>query len=154
MLETLIYTFLLSISPLGEARVGIPYAILNNIHFSWAFAVGLMANLLVYPILTLLINTFNIKLWPYKPYKKGVIKLSQMAKKGAGANIQKYGFWGLMLFVMIPLPGTGAYMGTIAAAIFKISHRKAFLAISLGVLVSCIIMVIGSYFGNIGLSLF
>lgn len=154
MNEILIYTFLLSISPFGEARLGIPYAVLNNIHWIPAFGIGLIANLLVYPLLMWLIDTFNIKLWSYKPYKKSVVRLSQMAKKGVGPNIQKYGFWGLMIFVMIPLPGTGAYMGTIAAAIFKINRRQAFFAISLGILISCIAMVVLSYFGNMGLQLF
>lgn len=154
MIEILVYTFLFSISPFGEARLGIPYAILNNVHFSVAFGIGLLANLCIYPILMWLIDTFNVKFWPYRPYKKGVIKLSQMAKKGVGPNIQKYGFWGLMIFVMIPLPGTGAYMGTIAAAIFKISRKKAFLAISIGVFISCVVMAIASYLGNLGLSLF
>jgi uncharacterized membrane protein len=49
-----------------------------------------------------------------------------MAKKSMGDKIQKHGFWGLMIFVMIPLPGTGAYMGTIAAALFKVERKKRF----------------------------
>jgi uncharacterized membrane protein len=154
MFEILLYTFLFSISPLGEARVGIPYAVINDVHIVWAFVVGLIANLLVYPLMMWLIDTFNIKLWPYPAYKKSVIKLSRMAKKGAGSKIEKYGFWGLMIFVMIPLPGTGAYMGTIAAAIFKIERRQAFWAISLGILVSCILMAVGSHLGALGFSMF
>lgn len=56
-----------------------------------------------------------------------------------------------MIFVMIPLPGTGAYLGTIAAAIFKIDTKKAFWAVSIGVIISCIIMTAVSYWGNMGL---
>ena len=152
--EILFYTFLLSLSPFGEARAGIPYAVLNDVHFSWALLVGLVGNLLVYPVFMWLIDTFNERLWPYRPYKKAVIRLSRMAKKGAGDNISKYGFWWLMVFVMIPLPGTGAYMGTIAAAIFGIERRQAFRAISLGVLISCLIMAFGVHLGSLGLSLF
>jgi uncharacterized membrane protein len=59
-----------------------------------------------------------------------------------------------MIFVMIPLPGTGAYVGTIAAAIFKIERRQAFMAISLGVIISCIIMAVASHYGNLGLNSF
>lgn len=152
--EILLYTFLLSISPLGEARSGIPYAILNDVHFAPAFLVGLIANLLVYPVFMWLIDNFNERLWIYRPYRKSVVKLSQMAKRSAGDNIRKYGFWGLMIFVMIPLPGTGAYSGTIAAALFKIERRAAFAAISLGILVSCLIMALVSYLGNLGLDWF
>ncbi|WP_192823693.1 small multi-drug export protein [Rufibacter sp. LB8] len=151
MLDVLIYTFLLSISPLGEARAGIPYAVLNDIPIFWAFLVGLLGNLLIFPLIMWLIDTFSQKLWPNRRYRKGVVHFSRRAKKGVGGSVEKYGFWGLMVFVMIPLPGTGAYMGAIAAYVLKIERRKAFLATSLGVLVSCVIMAVGSYYGNLGL---
>ena len=151
MLHDLIITFLISISPLGEGRVGIPYAVLRGVPFPIAFATGVFANLLVFPLLTWLIDFFNVRLWQHRIYKKGVIKVSRMAKKKAASSIQKYGFWGLMVFVMIPLPGTGAYLGTIAASIFKIERKKAFWAISFGVVIACIIMTFAAHWGNKGL---
>lgn len=153
MIEKLIYTFLLSISPLGEARTGIPYAILQDVPFFWAFAIGLLGNLLIFPLLMWLIETFSAKLWPNRMYRRGVIKLSRRAKNGVGPNVRKYGFWALMLFVMVPLPGTGAYLGTIAAYVLKLERQNAFWAISIGVMISCIIMAIGSYYGNKGLEM-
>lgn len=149
----LLYVFLLSISPLGEARAGIPYGILNDVHIVWVFIVGLIANLLIFPLFMWLINTFSVKLWPLRPYKKSVVYFSRRAKKNIGATSQRFGFWALMLFVMIPLPGTGAYMGTIAAFVLKMERKRAFIAVSLGVLISCIIMTAGSHFGNLGLDL-
>lgn len=151
MLEILIFTFLLSASPFGEARTGIPYAVVNDLPIAWAFVVGLVANLLIFPALMWVIDTFSRRLWSSRAYRRSAIHFSKRAKRGVGADIQKYGFWGLMIFVMIPLPGTGAYMGTIAAYVLKIDRGKAFLAISIGVLVSCILMAVGSYFGNMGL---
>lgn len=153
MLETLLYTFLLSISPFGEARAGIPYAILNNVNFILAFVVGTVANVFVFPLFMCLIDKLSPKFWPIRIYKKGVIYLSKRAKKIAGANVKKHGFWGLMVFVMIPLPGTGAYMGTIAANIFKIERKRAFLAISLGVIISSAFMAAGTYLGQLGYTL-
>ncbi|MEX2593119.1 MAG: small multi-drug export protein [Anditalea sp.] len=153
MLEKLLYTFLISISPFGEARAGIPYAILKDVPFSLAFTVGLLGNLLIFPLLMWLIETFSQKLWPSRTYRKGVINLSRRAKKGMGIKMEKYGFWALMILVMIPLPGTGAYIATIAAYVLKIERKKAFWSISLGVLISCIVMTVGAYFGNIGLDL-
>ncbi len=153
MIEKLIYTFLLSISPLGEARTGIPYAILQDVPFFLAFAVGLGGNLLIFPLLMWLIDTFSAKLWPNRMYRKGVVKLSRRAKNGVGPNMQKYGFWALMVFVMVPLPGTGAYLGTIAAYVLKIDRHKAFWAVSIGVIIACIVMAIGSYYGNKGLEM-
>ncbi|MBX0334262.1 small multi-drug export protein [Pontibacter sp. HSC-14F20] len=152
MFETLLYTFLLSISPFGEARAGIPYAILNNVHFILAFLVGTIANTLVFPLFMWLIDTFSQRFWPFRMYKRGVVFLSKRAKKMAGKDLQKHGFWGLMVFVMIPLPGTGAYMGTIAASIFKIERKRAFLAISIGVLISSIFMALATHFGHMGVT--
>lgn len=82
-----------------------------------------------------------------------MLRFSRLAKKGMGDKIRKHGFWGLMFFVMIPLPGTGAYSGTIAAAIFKIERKKAFLVISLGTLISCALMAAGAYLSSLGFSL-
>ncbi|MHC2990412.1 ligand-binding protein SH3 [Pontibacter sp. HJ8] len=151
MLETLIYTFLLSISPFGEARTGIPYAILNNVHILWAFLIGTVANILIFPVFVWLIDTFSKAFWPNRSYKKGVVFFSRRARKLAGANVEKHGFWGLMVFVMVPLPGTGAYMGTIAAILFKIERKRAFLAITLGVIASSAFMAGASYLGLLGL---
>lgn len=153
MLETLLYTFLLSISPFGEARAGIPYAIINNVNFIVAFVIGTVANVFVFPIFMYLIDKLSPIFWPVRLYKKGVIYLSKRAKKIAGDNVQKHGFWGLMVFVMIPLPGTGAYMGTIAANIFKIERKRAFLAITLGVIISSAFMATASYLGHLGYSM-
>jgi uncharacterized membrane protein len=139
--------------PFGEARLGIPFAVYNNVHYLLAFAVGVGDNLLVYPLLMWLIDRFNKKLWPYSFYKKNFIRFSRMAKKGVGNKLEKYGFWGLMILVMVPMPGTGAYTGTIAAALFKVDRRKAFLAVSLGTLISCALMAAGAYLGILGLSL-
>lgn len=151
MFYDLLFTFLISISPLGEGRAGIPYGIVRGVPVPIAFATGVVANLLVYPIFVSLINTFNVKLWPNRTYKKATVKFSRLAKKKAASSIEKYGFWGLMIIVMIPLPGTGAYLGTIAAAIFKIEGKKAFWAISIGVVIACIIMTFVGHWSNVGL---
>ena len=154
MNSILLNTFLLSISPFGEARAGIIYAVFNDVHVMMAFSIGLIANLMVYPLFTWLIDTFNEKLWPIRMYKKSVIRLSRICKRSLGNKVEKYGFWGLMLFVMIPLPGTGAYMGTIAASIFRVDRKQAFLSISIGTIISCLLMAVGAYLGEKGLSLF
>ena len=154
MIHIIIYTILISLSPFGEARAGIPYGILNGLSPVLAFLAGLLGNLLIFPLFMFLIDAFNARLWRYRFYKQQNIKLIRRAKKGVGAHIHKYGFWGLMIFVMIPLPTTGAYIGTIAAYIFKLERKEAFLAISLGVAISCIIMAAGMHFGLLGVSLF
>lgn len=147
VLSDAIQTFLISLSPLGEARVGIPYGVVKGLPVWMAFAVGLTANLLIFPIFNGLIDAFDRQLWRrYKLYREYSVKLMKRAKRGVGNSIKKYGFWGLMLFVMVPFPGTGAYMGIIAARILNISRYSSFMAISLGVIVSSLIITISMYF--------
>ena len=150
MFKILLYTFLFSLSPFGEARLGIPFAVFNDVHFILAFVVGLVGNLLVFPLFMWLIDRFSAKLWPYSFYKKSFIRFSRLAKKGVGNKVDRYGFWGLMLLVMVPMPGTGAYTGTIAAALFKVERKKAFLAVSLGTVISCALMAVAAYLGILG----
>jgi uncharacterized membrane protein len=139
-----IYTFLISASPFGEARVGIPYGDqYTNLPFIWVFIIGLLANLLVFPLFYMLIELSNKHFLKNKWYRKAAIYLSLRARRKTGRVVQKYGVIGLMIFVMIPLPFTGAYIGTIAAYIFKIDYRKAFLSISVGVLIALTLISLG-----------
>lgn len=66
--------------------------------------------------------------------------MARRAKTGSGEKIQKYGFWGLILFVMIPLPGTGVYAGSIATYLFRIERNKAFWANTIGIFFSSVIV--------------
>lgn len=147
MFTTFLTTFLLSISPLGEARVGIPYGALQGIPVIYAFLVGWLANLLVFPLFFKSISVSNKALWSNRAYKKFAIFLSRRAKKNTGKNIQKYGVWGLMVFVMIPLPVTGSYVGTLAAYILRMDYKKSFIAVTVGVTISSMIIASGMYLG-------
>jgi uncharacterized membrane protein len=148
MLTEFITTVLISISPLGEARAGIPYGVMNDIPVGWAFLVGWLANLLVFPLFFYGIRFSNKTLWKSKAYKKGAVYLSKRAKKKTKSSIDKYGLWGLMVFVMIPLPITGAYIGTLAAYILGMDFKKSFLAVTVGVTISSVIIASGMYFGT------
>lgn len=140
MLQDILFTFLISFSPFGEARAGIPYGELNGLPIMLVFIVGLAANLLVFPIFYKVIELANKNLWKNPLYKKMALYLALRARTKTKEVIKKYGVWGLMIFVMIPLPVTGAYIGTIAAFIFGISYQKSLIAISSGITISSILV--------------
>lgn len=140
MISELIIAMLWSISPFGEAKVGIPFALLNGVNIYWAFFFCFIANLLVFPIMNFFLDAINRYFIRWYYYKKAAIFIARRAKVGAGNNIRKYGFWGLMIFVLIPLPGTGVYAGTIASYLFGLQRKQAFLANSIGIFISCIIV--------------
>jgi len=139
-MSDLIYSILLSMMPIAELRGGIPYALANGISPITAYLVCVAANILAFPIVYLFFGFFHDLFYKMDWYKQLFDKLVLRTRSKVEANIDKWGFWGLMVFVMIPLPVTGAYTGSFAAWIFGIQKRKAFLAVSLGVVISGLIV--------------
>ncbi len=147
MLIDIIWTFIISISPVGEARVGIPFGATQGLPIIWAFLIGWIANLLVFPFFYRSISISSKYFWKNRTYKKSAVFLTRRAKNKTSNSISKYGVWGLMVFVMIPLPITGAYIGTLAAYVFKMNYRHALIAVSLGITLSSLIIAIGMHLG-------
>ncbi len=140
MVVDIIIAMLWSISPFGEAKVGIPYALVSGVNIYLAFIVCFISNVLAFPLMNFFLDSVNKTFLKWRFYKRSSIYVARKAKRGAGKNIDKYGFWGLMLFVLVPVPGTGVYAGTIAAYLFRIDRKKAFLANTLGIFISCLIV--------------
>lgn len=153
MLSLILQTFFISLAPLGEARVGIPFGMLRGLNPVLVYFIGTGANLLIYPLFTFLLDNFDKKLWKYSFYRRRSVNLMRRAKQGVGLKIQKYGFWGLMLFVMIPLPFTGAYMGVIAARVLSVKRSSAFKSITIGILISSTLIAMTTYLSMLGVKL-
>jgi uncharacterized membrane protein len=153
MLSLLLQTFFISLAPLGEARVGIPFGMLHGLNPIVVYLVGTMANLLVFPLFSFLLDNFDQKLWKYPFYRRRSVNLIRRAKQGMGLKIQKYGFWGLMVFVMIPLPFTGAYMGVVAARVLTVKRSSAFKSITIGIIISSTLIAMTTYLGMLGVKL-
>lgn len=140
MNNALTTAILISLSPLGESKVGIPFGLLNNVNIYLVFVLCLAANISVFPLMMFFLENINKRLLRWNFYKTSAIYVARRAKSGSGKQIKKYGFWGLLIFVMIPLPGTGVYAGSIAAYIFNIEKKRAFMANSIGISLSAIIV--------------
>ena len=140
MISDLFIAMLWSVSPLGEAKVGIPYALLNGVNIYVAFIFCFIANVMVFPIMTFFLDVINRYFIRWYYYKKAAIFVARRAKVGAAKNVKKYGFLGLIIFVLIPLPGTGVYAGTIAGYLFGMQRKQAFLANAIGIFISCVIV--------------
>ncbi|MEP0710852.1 small multi-drug export protein [Algoriphagus sp.] len=140
MFLDILVAMLWSISPFGEAKLGLPYALLNDINIYLAFVLCFFANVMVFPVMTFFLDVVNRYLLKWYHYKKAAIFVGRRAKSGAGKNVEKYGFWGLMFFVLLPIPGTGVYAGTIASYLFGMEKKKAFLANTIGIFISCLIV--------------
>ena len=138
--------FIISMVPILELRGGLLAAgpAFLNIPMWRAIPVGIIGNLLPIPFILLLITKIFDWMKGTKRLKPVVEKLEKKAMSQS-ANIEKYEFWGLVAFVGIPLPGTGAWTGALIAALLGIRFRKAFPAIVIGVCLAACIMTIISY---------
>ena len=138
--------FIISMVPILELRGGLLAAgpAFLNIPMWRAIPVGIIGNLLPITFNLLLITKIFDWMKGTKRLKPVVEKLEKKAMSQS-ANIEKYEFWGLVAFVGIPLPGTGAWTGALIAALLGIRFRKAFPAIVIGVCLAACIMTIISY---------
>lgn len=152
MIIDFLIAILWSLSPFGEAKAGIPYGMLNGLNVYLVFVTCFVANVLVFPLMLFFLDRINRYFLRWVFYKKSALYVARKAKTGSGEKIQKFGFWGLILFVMIPLPGTGVYAGSIATYLFKIERQKAFWANTIGIFISSIIVWSATFFSMKGMS--
>lgn len=150
MLKHSIIVFLVSMVPLIELRGAIPYGVAFDLPLWLTFAIAIVGNMLPVPI----IYFFARKVLVWGSDKKFIGKFfTWCLEKGekAGKKLQaKAGrglFWALLLFVGIPLPGTGAWTGTLAASLLDMDFKKSVLACMGGVLLAGVIMGVLSVLG-------
>ena len=137
--------FIISMIPILELRGGIIAASLLHVPITTAIPVCLIGNIIPIPFILLFITKIFELLKKTKHLGGLVTKLENKAM-GKSDKIQKYEFWGLVLFVGIPLPGTGAWTGSLIAALLQVKLKKAVPAIFLGLLLAVLIMCTVSYF--------
>lgn len=139
-----IVCFIISMVPILELRGGMIAAALFKLPWLRALAFCILGNMLPMPFVLLLIDKIFELLKKTKMFRPIVEKLEKRAM-GQRERIEKYEFWGLVLFVGIPLPGTGGWTGSLAAALMGLRFRKAFPAVILGILLAATIMSVATY---------
>lgn len=140
MTKTLLFTILLSLLPISELRGAIPYAYFNGLSLPSAFAVGVLANMLVAPIGMVFLTTLHKWFYHIGLYKRFFDRTVAKARVKIEEKVNKYGYLGLMLFVAIPLPITGAWTGILGAWILGLDKKKSCVYVALGVLIAGIVV--------------
>lgn len=145
-----IIVFVISMVPILELRGGLLAASLMGIDMWQAIFLCVAGNIIPVPFILWFITPIFNWMKTLKIFRPMVEKLESKAM-GKSDQIEKYEFWGLVLFVGIPLPGTGAWTGALIASLLGIKFKKAFPAILIGIAVACVIMSFVSYgvIGNI-----
>ena len=140
-----IWAFLISMVPVVELRGGLPYAIASGLPFGLAYLATVLGNMLPVPFIIIFIKKIFAWLRQYWPWMNRVVtKLEQRADNKRG-TIDKYGPWGLLLFVAIPAPGTGAWTGALIAALMNMKLKTAVPIIFVGVCIAGLIMTALTY---------
>ena len=142
--------FIISMIPILELRGGLLAASLLEVPALSAIPLCIVGNIIPIPFILLFIRQIFKLLKKTRLFRRLIQKLEDRAMKKSD-QIKKYEFWGLMLFVGIPLPGTGAWTGALIASLLEIDIRKSSLAIFGGILMATVIMYLFSYVleGNI-----
>ena len=139
--STLFFSILLSLLPISELRGGIPYAYFNGVSLFLAAPLCILVNAMVAPICYTFLATFHKLFHAYwKWYASFFDRFVARAQRRVYTKVSKYGYLGIMLFVAIPLPVTGAWTGTLGSWILGLDKRKTMMAVFGGVIISGLIV--------------
>jgi len=136
--------FIVSLLPILECRGGLIVASLLGVKMWTAIPICVLGNVIPVPFILFLIRKVFAFCRRFKALRPIIDKLEDRAMKKSD-SVAKGEFLGLLLFVGVPLPGTGAWTGSLIAALLGIDRRKAIVAILLGVALACFIMTVFSY---------
>lgn len=136
--------FIISLLPVLELRGGLIAAKLLGVNFARAFVICYIGNIVPIPFILLFIR----KIFQFlrdKPLFSKIIEKLEIRSIRNSEKVKRWRDWGLLLFVAIPLPGTGGWTGALIAALTDMRIKKSFPIISLGVLIAGIIMSVFAY---------
>jgi uncharacterized membrane protein len=141
-----ICVFLCSMLPIIELRGAIPMGAAFGLPWWQTYLIAVVGNMLPVPIILLFVK--SVLTWMLqcrvRLFNRIAGKMFEKAEKNRD-KIEKYAFWGLTLFVAIPLPATGAWTGTLVAALFDMKFWKSVLSALLGVMIAGVVMTLVSY---------
>ncbi len=138
-------TVLISMVPVLELRAGIPAGVIAGLSIKTTVIAAVIGNLIPIPFIIVFIRRIFKWMKGRSEWLAGIASKMEAKADKNKEKVLKYEFWGLMLFVAIPLPGTGAWTGALIAAMLDMQLRRAMPAIAAGVLIAAIIVSVATY---------
>ena len=139
-MKDILLTFLVAMVPVVELRGAIPFGVVRGLNLWTAIIASMLGNLIPVPFIILFIR----KIFAWMRAHMPKLDMEKKAEKNRAA-VEKYAFWGLVILVAIPLPGTGAWTGALVAAMMEIRLKRAFPAIAIGVAIAGVIVSVITY---------
>ena len=128
-----------------ELRFGLPFGIAQGLEYPLALMAALLGNMAPVPFIIVYIKRIFAWMRMHMPRMNALLTKLENRAHLKGETVEKYGHWGLLLFVAIPLPGTGAWTGALIAALLNIRTAKAVPVILIGVCIAAAIMTLVTY---------
>ena len=145
MIKSALITFFMAMVPVIELRGAIPYGVIAGLSVGQSFIISVLGNLAPIPVLVVFTRkVFELLRTKSEKLDRLVQRLESKAEKNKEV-VDKYEFWGLVILVAIPLPGTGAWTGALVAAMMDMRLKRAMPAIILGVLIAGVIVTTLTY---------
>ena len=141
MMDTFLHTLIMSMTPVVELRGAIPFGLAMGLDPVTCYIAAVIGNCIPIPFIILFIE--HVFLWMRKMSPKFGALVDKLEKRAEEKSdvVEKHALWGLVILVAIPLPGTGAWTGSLVAALMNIPLRKSGPACVLGVLIAGIIVM-------------
>lgn len=144
MLKHILLVLIIAMTPIMELRAAIPVGVANDLGIWLSILISIIGNIIPVPFIMLFIKKIFEVMKKNKFLGKIVKKMEEKANKNK-KTIDKYGYFGLFILVAIPLPGTGAWTGSLVASMFNMDIKKSFITISFGVLGAAFIVSLITY---------
>lgn len=141
----ILLTFLVAMVPVLELRFAIPFGVTRDLGIKISMAASIVGNLVPVPFIIIFIR--RIFAWLRKKNDKFNSLVTRLEERAESKRhiVDRYAFWGLVVLVAIPLPGTGAWTGALVAAMMDMRLRRAFPAIAVGVIIAAFVVSVITY---------
>ena len=141
----IVFTMLVSMLPVIELRGGIPFGVALGLNPWVAFAASIVGNILPLPFILVYIRRIFLWMRRHMPRLNALVDKLEQKAHIKGRKVTKYKYLGLMIFVAIPLPGTGGWTGALVAAFLDMRLRKAMPALVGGVFIAGFLVTFLTY---------
>ena len=143
--HNILLTFFAAMIPVLELRFAIPFGVARGLRLWTSILASILGNLVPVPFIILFIR--RIFEWLRRKHERFDAMITSLEQRAEGKKdiVERYAFWGLVVLVAIPLPGTGAWTGALVAAMMNMRLRRAFPAVAVGVVIAAVIVSVITY---------
>lgn len=145
MITKFLYTIAIAMVPIIELRGAIPIGIATGLSYGPTIIAAILGNLIPVPFIILFIRKIFKWMRGKSQWLNNLVTHFEEKAESKKDTVLKYEFWGLVILVAIPLPGTGAWTGALVAAMMDMQLKRAMPAITIGVLLAAIIVTVVTY---------